>query len=106
MTKETIDDLTTDEFNQLINNFITREDDRIEPSTFLKAMAEVERKRAVKEVELTGRVVSGEIIFDMPTPLPVDNNTIYVGDTKITLTLRVESEDQSRTQAAASTGSH
>jgi hypothetical protein len=33
MKKETISDLTTDEFNPLVENFIDREDDRIEPST-------------------------------------------------------------------------
>jgi hypothetical protein len=32
MAKETIGDLTTDEFNQLIDHFIAREDDRIESS--------------------------------------------------------------------------
>ncbi len=92
MAKETIGDLTTDEFNQLVENFIDREDDRIEPTTFLKAMAALERKRGTKEVELTGRVVNGEIIFDTPTPLPVIKNTLYIGDTKVTLRLRVEGQ--------------
>ena len=95
MTQETIGDLTTDAFNQLVDHFIAREDDRIEPSTFLKAMAEIERQRAVKEVELTGRVVNGEVIFDAPAPLLVGTNTLYVGDTKVTLKLRVESNDPS-----------
>ena len=43
------------------------------------------------DLELSGRVVNGEIIFDTPAPLPVSNSTLYVGDTKITLRLRVES---------------
>lgn len=43
------------------------------------------------EVELSGRLVNGEIIFDVPAPLPVSTNTLYVGDTKIKLNLRVES---------------
>jgi hypothetical protein len=89
-----MDDLTTEEFNQLIDNFIAREDDRIEPSTFLKAMAELERRRAVREVELTGCLVNGEVIFDTPAPLPVGRNTIYFGDMKMTLKLRVHSEEQ------------
>ena len=97
MAKETIGDLTTDEFNQLIDNFITREDDRIEPSTFLKAMAELERRRTVKEVELTGSVVNGEVIFDTPAPLPVGTSTLYVGDTKVMLRLRVSSNGKSLT---------
>ena len=93
MAKETFEDLSTDEFNQLVDEFITREDDRIEPSTFLKAVAELERRRAAREVELTGRVVNGEVIFDPPAPLPVETNTLYVGDTKVTLRLRLNSND-------------
>ncbi len=90
MAKETIGDLTTDEFNQLIDNFIAREDDRIEPSTFLKAVAELERKRAVKEVELTGRMVNGDIL--------------YVGDTKVTLRLRAEGDEQAGAQTTTGAG--
>ena len=89
MEKETLADLTTDEFDQLIDDFIAREDDRIEPSTFLLAMAELERKRAIREVELTGSLVNGQIIFDTPAPLPVGANTVYVGELKMTLRLRV-----------------
>lgn len=88
MAEETIQDLTTEDFNQLVEGFIAREDDRIEPSVFLKAVVELERKRAIKEVELTGQVVNGEVIFDTPAPLPVETNTLYVGDTKVTLRLR------------------
>ncbi|MEK7830050.1 MAG: hypothetical protein AAB401_03145 [Acidobacteriota bacterium] len=88
MKTETIENLATDDFNRLVTDFIAREDDRIEPSTFLKAMAELERNRGIKEVELTGRVVGGEIIFDTPAPIPVINNTIYIGDMKMTLRLR------------------
>lgn len=47
--KETLAELTTDEFNQLINGFIAREDDRLAPSTFLQALAELEQRRAVNE---------------------------------------------------------
>jgi hypothetical protein len=89
MIEETIQDLTTEDFNQLVEGFIAREDDRIEPSVFLKAIVELERKRAIKEVELTGQVINGEVIFDAPAPLPVEANTLYVGDTKVTLKLRL-----------------
>jgi hypothetical protein len=51
-------------------------------------MADVAAQRSQHEVELSGRVVNGEIIFDLPAPLPVATNTLYVGETKITLKLR------------------
>ncbi len=89
MEKQTIEELTTEEFNQLVNRFMEREDDRIEPSTFLRAAAELEARRTSREVELTGRVINGEVVFDLPAPLPVATNTIYVGDLKMRLKLRV-----------------
>src|SRR5205809_967186 len=94
MAKETIADLTTNKFNQLIDNFISREDDRIEPGTFLMAASELERKRPLKEVDLTGRVINGEVIFDTPTPFPVAPNTVFVGDLKMTLKLRIENNER------------
>jgi hypothetical protein len=45
MSEESIQDLTTEDFNRLIDDFVAREDDRIEPSVFLTAMAELERAR-------------------------------------------------------------
>jgi hypothetical protein len=48
MGEETIQDLTTEDFNQLIDDFVAREDDRIEPSVFLPAMAELQRARVVE----------------------------------------------------------
>lgn len=93
MQKETISDQTTAEFNQLVETFIDREDDRIEPSTFLKAIADLEHNQSVKSVELTGKVVNGTVMFDTPAPLPVVNNTFYIGDTKVTLKLQMDSSD-------------
>lgn len=91
--KETISDLTTAEFNQVVETFVDREDDRIEPSAFLKAIAELEHNHPVKSVELTGQVVNGTVIFDTPAPLPVVNNTFYIGDTKVTLKLQMDNSD-------------
>jgi hypothetical protein len=77
------------EFDELIEQFIERGEDKVTLPTFLSVMAEVAEQRKAHEVELTGSVVNGELIFDTPTRLPVAVNTIYVGDTKIVLKLRV-----------------
>jgi hypothetical protein len=76
------------EFDELVEHFIERGKDRVTPQTFLQVMADVAAQRSQHEVELSGRVVNGEIIFDLPAPLPVATNTLYVGETKITLKLR------------------
>lgn len=91
MDDKTIATMNDDEFDALVERFIERGEDQVTPQTFLQVMADVAEQRSQCEVELSGRVVNGEIIFDVPAPLPVSNNTLYVGDTKITLRLRVES---------------
>jgi hypothetical protein len=57
MAKETIEDLTTEEFDRLIDNFIAREDDRIEPSTFLKAMREAAQMTSATMEEISEQIV-------------------------------------------------
>ena len=91
MDDKTIATMNDAEFDALVEQFIERGEDRVTPQTFLQVMTHVAEQRSQHEVELSGRVVNGEIIFDIPAPLPVSNNTLYVGDTKITLRLRVES---------------
>ncbi len=90
MDDKTIATMNDAEFDALVGQFIERGEDRVTPQTFMQVMADVAEQRSQHEVELLGRVVNGEIIFDTPAPLPVGNSTLYVGDTKITLRLRME----------------
>ena len=89
MKAQTFDELSQEEFNQLINGFIEREDDEMELSTFFQVMKELETKRNTEVVELEGEIVDGKVVFDTPAPLPVQTNEIYIGDTKIVLKLRI-----------------
>ena len=90
MDNKTIATMNEDEFNALIDGFIKRGADQMTPPTCLQVMADVAAQRSQREVELSGRVVNGEIIFDQPAALPVGANTLYAGDTKVKLNLRVE----------------
>ena len=90
MSDKTLTSMDEDEFDALVEEFIERGADQVTPRTFLQVMTDVAAKRSSREVELSGRVVNGEIIFDTPAPLPVSNSTLYVGDTRITLRLRVK----------------
>jgi len=90
MDDKTIAAMNDAEFDALVDHFIERGEDQVTPRTFLQVMTDVAEQRSQHEVELSGRVVNGEIIFDLPAPLPVGANTLYAGDTKIKLNLRVE----------------
>jgi hypothetical protein len=88
MKAQTFDELSQEEFNQLIDGFIERGDDEMELSTFFTVMHELEAKRCSKVIELAGEIVNGQVVFDTLSPVPVQPNEIYVGDTKIVLKLR------------------
>ena len=59
------------EFDALVDHFITRGEDQVPPQTFLQVMTDVAEQRNPHEVELSGCVINGEIIFDLPAPLLV-----------------------------------
>lgn len=91
MDDKTIATMNESEFDALVEQFIERGADQVTPPTFLQVMADIAEQRSQREVELSGQVINGEIIFDTPAALPVSTNTLYVGETKVTLKLRVES---------------
>jgi hypothetical protein len=86
MDDKTIATMNDAEFDALVDRFIERGEDQMTPRTFRQVMAEDAEQRSQPEMELSGRVVNGEIIFDLPAPLPVGAHTLYAGDTKIKLT--------------------
>ncbi len=94
MAEQTIANMSEEEFDALVEQFIERGEDKVTLPTFLSIMADIAEQRKEREVELTGRFVNGELYFDTPTPLPVGKNTIYVGLTKIVLKLRGSDDGQ------------
>lgn len=92
MAEKTINTMNEAEFEALVERFIEHGPAPVTAKTFFEVMADVAEEHKQREVELSGRVVNGEVIFDNPAPFPLAKNTFYVGDTKITLNLRVEGE--------------
>jgi hypothetical protein len=88
MADELMEALPPEEFDQLIESFIKRDDDRIDLPTFFAAMAEIEARRRMKVIELSGTFDQGTVVFDTPAPLPVRSNEIRVGEMRIVLRLR------------------
>jgi len=83
----------TEEWRQALNHFIEREadtEDALPGADFFAALAAIEAQRTPKVVELSGKIVGEEVVFDAPAPLPVEKNVIDLGDLRIVLKLRVE----------------
>jgi Ca2+-transporting ATPase len=67
LTGTELDAMSEEEFDDLIEHFINRGQDKIELPTFLQVMADLADKKKQREIELSGQVVDGEFIFDVPT---------------------------------------
>jgi len=68
MIENNMENMSEEEFDDLIEHFISRGQDKIELPTFLQVMADLADKKKQREIELSGQVVDGEVIFDSPTP--------------------------------------
>jgi len=66
MNNKTIATMNEDESNALVDGFIEHGGAQMMPQTFLQVMADIADQRSRREVELSGRIVNGEIIFDQP----------------------------------------
>jgi hypothetical protein len=56
MNDKPVDELSDQEFDRMIEDFITRPDDPVMPTTFLSALQEFLQKRATNVVELMAEV--------------------------------------------------
>jgi hypothetical protein len=88
MTDKPIDELTDQEFDCLVEGFITRADDPVAPTTFLSALQEFLQGRAAKVVELTAEVIGDQLRFDPAAPVPVQGNEFVFGGTRFVVKLR------------------
>lgn len=63
-TRKTIANMSDEGFDALVEQFIKRGEDKVTLPTFLQVMADIAKQRAQHEVELTGRMINGQVIFE------------------------------------------
>ena len=83
----TFKDLTNEEFRNLLENLDEESLTDLADSTFFETLAAIDEAGQQQVVELTGKVLSGRLVLNEPSPLPVDGNTIRVGHQTIVITL-------------------
>ena len=88
MEIKTIDEMTEEEFDSLLDDITEAKFDQVTPEAFLEAMGALEMYQRPCVIELSGTYADGDVLFDTPTMLPVQKNTVIVGQTKIVLRLR------------------
>jgi hypothetical protein len=83
----TFKDLTNEEFRSLLENLDDEALTDLPDSTFFEALAAIDEAGRQQVVELTGKVLSGQLVLSGSGLLPVAGNTIRVGNQTIVITL-------------------
>lgn len=67
-------------FDQAFAKFIQQSDERITPPTFFETLAEIERARTPKTIDLQAAIVDGQLRFAPSPELSVRANEIWLGN--------------------------
>jgi hypothetical protein len=70
-------------FDKAFAGFIRRGEEKITPQTFFQTLAEIERERTQKTIELRADIVDGQLQFAPSPDISVRGNEIIVGRQRI-----------------------
>ncbi|MBC8236163.1 hypothetical protein H8E77_41985 [bacterium] len=86
MQQQTLDDLTTEEFEKLLDNFIQRDDEEMPISTFFAALELIDREKRQQIIDVTGKLIEGKLFLSLPkeatTSIEVHNNEILIDENR------------------------
>jgi len=85
MTEKLLENMPSEEFEQSLDDFITREQSEVPVSTFFEALALIDREKreAARVIRLRTRIVDGQLVFSPPeaeTAITVERNEIVLED--------------------------
>ncbi len=72
MTEKTLEHLTDEEFQSVIENFIEQGalgTDEMELSTFFRLWDDIEKQRPKPMIEVLGNIVAGKLVLSLPQPV-------------------------------------
>lgn len=70
-------------FDKAFAEFIRRGEEKITPRTFFQILAEIERERVQKTIELRAKIVEGKLQFEPSPEVSVHDNEIVLGNQRI-----------------------
>ena len=65
--------------------YLARDDDALIGSGFFETLAEIERRRTQETVEVTLRLVDGQVQFEPSEQVRAQGNVLWVGDKRVVL---------------------
>jgi hypothetical protein len=84
-TAKTLDGLTSEEVDALLEQFIARGDDEMELPTFFELLAH--RQTTPRTVTIKGRLEGGQLRFQPVEGVQAQGNVIAVGTTRVVVEL-------------------
>jgi hypothetical protein len=79
--------LSKSRFDKAFAAYIRRGEEKITPKTFFEVMAEVDRERAQKTIELQAKIVEGKLHFVASPDITVHGNEIVWGNQRIVVNM-------------------
>lgn len=70
-------------FDKAFSGFIRRGEEKVTPKTFFQALAEIERERVQRTIELRAKIVKGKLQFEPSPEVSVHDNEIVLGNQRI-----------------------
>jgi hypothetical protein len=85
MTEKLLEEMSPEEFEQVMDDFITREQTEVPVSTFFETLALIDREKREKArvIRLQTRIVDDKLVFSPPGPeaaITVEGNEIVLED--------------------------
>jgi hypothetical protein len=87
VSEKRLEDLSPEEFQEMIDGMQGDEFDRVTPTEFFGALAAIDDAEQ-EVIELTAHVEGGKLVLEQPAPLPVAGNEIRVSNKRIVIRLR------------------
>ncbi len=85
MKEKLLEDMSSDEFEQVLDDFIMREQTEVSVSTFFQALALIDREKqeTARMIRLQTRIVDGKLVVSPPESeiaIAVEGNKIMLED--------------------------
>ena len=75
--------MSKQQFDKAFAKFIGQRGEKITPPTFFQVLAEIERERTQKTIDLQAAIVDGQLRFAPSPELSVHANEIWLGNQRI-----------------------
>lgn len=75
--------MTTNSLDDRFEAYLTRDDDALTGRQFFELLAEIERRRAQETMEVTVRLINGQVEFQPANGIHAQGNELWIDDKRV-----------------------